>query len=386
MSSPIADQLATTIEEPLARLAAFEPTTFPVLSVYLNTQPDRHGRAPDAVPYLHREFKALARTWLPGSPERHSFDRDAERIVAYVADKIDSAANGAAIFACWGADEFFEAIQLTTPVSDNCIYSYNQPHLYHLARLDEQYPRYAAVLTDTNTARIFVFGLGHVIDAEEVKGKKVHRVKVGGWSQARYQRRVGNAHHEHAKEVIEHLAQIVREDHVSHIILAGDAVAIPLLQEQLPQEMVPMVEVMKLDIHASEQDILTATLKKLQEQEARTAEEKVERLMDQYRARGLAVVGLHETLEALVNGQVEELIVSGTLEEHHPRLEEVEAVLAPEIPDADGGTESEEPRQASLPDLLLTKARQTGAAVTFVEDSPLLESVGGAGAFLRWRA
>ena len=260
MSSTITDHLATTIDEPLARLVAFEPTTFPVLSVYLNTQPDQHGRTPDALPYLHREFKALARTWAPSSPERHSFDRDVERIVAYASDKIDPAANGVAIFACWGAEEFFEAIQLTTPVSDNRVYAYNQPDLYQLARLDEQYPRYAAVLTDTNTARIFVFGLGHVIDAEEVKGKKVHRVKVGGWSQARYQRRVGNAHQEHAKEVIERLAQIVHEDQVSHIILAGDSVVIPLLQEQLPPEMVSMVEVMKLDIHASEQDVLTATL------------------------------------------------------------------------------------------------------------------------------
>src|ERR1700733_13005708 len=221
MSSPITDHLATTMAEPLARLVAFEPTTFPVLSVYLNTQPDQHGRTRDAAPYLHREFKALARTWTPSSPERHSFDRDVERIVSYTADQIDPAANGVAIFACWGADEFFEAIQLTTRVSDNRVYAYNQPHLYHLARLDEQYPRYSAVLTDTNAARIFVFGLGHVIDTEEVKGKKVHRVKVGGWSQARYQRRVGNAHHEHVKEVIERLAQIVKEDHVSHVLLAG---------------------------------------------------------------------------------------------------------------------------------------------------------------------
>jgi len=213
------EQLATTIEEPLARLVAFEPTTFPVLSVYLNTQQDQHGRIPEAAPYLHREFKALARTWAPSSPERHSFDRDVDRIVAYATDKIERAAKGVAIFSCWDAEEFFEAIQFTTPVSDNRIYAYNQPHLRHLARLDEQFPRYAAVLTDTNTARIFVFGLGQVIDAEELKGKKVHRVKVGGWSQARYQRRVGNAHEEHAKDVIERLVQIVREDKVSHIFL-----------------------------------------------------------------------------------------------------------------------------------------------------------------------
>ena len=58
--------------------------------------------------------------------------------------------------------------------------------------------------------------------------------------------------------------------------------------------------------------------------------------MQQYRARGLAVVGLQETLEALANGQVEELLISGALEETHPQPEEVEAILAPEIPDSEG--------------------------------------------------
>ena len=152
-----------------------------------------------------------------------------------------------------------------------------------------------------------------------------------------------------------------------------------------------MVEVMKLDIHASEQDVLTATLAKLQEEEAKTAAEKVDRLMEQYRARGLAIVGPEETLEALANGQVEELLISGALEESHPQREEVQATPAPEIPDSEARTKSEEPRQASLPDpplpdLLVTKAKQTGATVTFIEDAALLESIGGVGAFLRWRA
>ena len=146
-----------------------------------------------------------------------------------------------------------------------------------------------------------------------------------------------------------------------------------------------MVEVMRLDIHTSDQDVLTATLAKLQEQEAKTTAEKVDRLMQQYRARGLAVAGPQETLEALAKGQVEELLISGALEASHPHTEEVQAILAPEIPDAEGVTASEEPRQASLPDLLVTKAKQTGATVTFIEDAALLESVGGVAAFLRWR-
>ena len=370
MSSTITGHLTNAVGEHLARLEAFEPTTLPVLSVYLNTESDEHGRAIEAAPWLHREFKALARTWAAGSPERHSFERDAERIIAYATDSIEPATNGVAIFACWGEDEFFEAIQLTTPVGDNYISAGNQPHLYHLARLDEHFPRYAAVLTDANTARIFVFGLGQAAAEEDLKGRKVHRVKVGGWSQARYQRRVGNAHHEHAKEVIERLLQVVRDEGISHIVLAGDQMAIPLLEAEIPPEMLPMVKVLKLDIHASEQDVLTATLAALQEDDAKSEADKVERLMQQYRAHRLAVLGPEETLQALTNGQVDELLLSGALEE-----------AAREMPESSG-----EARPVSLSDQLTEKARHTAATITFIEDPSLLESVGGVGAFLRWRA
>ena len=136
MSSTITEPLSLTVEEPLARLAAFESSTFPVLSVYLNTQPDQHGRTPDAVPYLHRELKALARTFAPGSPELHSFERDADRVVAWATHEIDPAANGVAIFACWGAEKFFEAIQLTSPFESSHVSAGNQPHLYQLTQLD----------------------------------------------------------------------------------------------------------------------------------------------------------------------------------------------------------------------------------------------------------
>jgi stalled ribosome rescue protein Dom34 len=135
-----------------------------------------------------------------------------------------------------------------------------------------------------------------------------------------------NAHHEHAKEVIEHLARIVREDKISHIILAGDQVVMPLLQEQLQLERIPVVEVMKIDIHAPEKDVLAATLATLQHEESRTAVEKVDHLLQQYRGRQLAVVGPQETLDAMVNGQVEELLISGG-------MEPIQAVLAEETPD-----------------------------------------------------
>lgn len=349
----ISESPASSIEAPLARLLAFEPTRLPVLSVYLDTRADQHGRTPDAAPHLQREFKALAETWPASAPERQSFDADAARILAYVAHDIAPACNGVAIFACSSAG-LFETVQVTAPLENSRVHVCGQPHLYQLVRLDERFPKYAAVLADANSARIFTFALGQAIAEDNVNGQKVHRVKVGGWSQARYQRRASNAHEEHAREIVERLRTIVRDDAVNHIVIAGDSVIVPLIESYLPQELAALVDTARLDIHASSSEVLAATLAVLQEREAATEVEKATRLLEQSRARGLAVTGLEATRSALANGQVDELLIAMSAE--------------------------------NAPELFVTAAKQTDAAVTFIDDPSLLQSVEGIGAFLRWRA
>lgn len=115
------------------------------------------------------------------------------RIEKYLRQELNPSAGGLALFACAAAG-LFEALQLHTPFEEHRLYVYNQPHLFHLTRVDDENPRYAVLVTDANSARIFVFGLGETLDSKRVQSKKVQRVKVGGWSQARYQRRVENAH------------------------------------------------------------------------------------------------------------------------------------------------------------------------------------------------
>jgi peptide subunit release factor 1 (eRF1) len=366
------------------RLLDFEPTTLPVISLYLNTQPDDHGRD-RFESWVQREFASRARTFAAGSPEAESFSRDAERIREYFEKELKASANGVAIFACHGAGEFFEAVQLAAPVEEHRLYIYNQPHLYHLARLDDEYPRYAALVTDARSARIYVLGLGEKVSDAKLKGKKMHRVKVGGWSQARYQRRVENAHKEHAKEAIDTLERIVREERIPHVVVAGDPAMIPLIQEQFSKQLADkVVDVLRLDTKAPEHEIFDATLEAIQEQDAATDAEKVQRLFEYYRAGGLAVTGPEKTLEALANGQVDELLISAALERTHPEEEPVDAILAPEIPDPAGSTETEEPRPVLIADLLVTKAKQTAAKISFIEDGNLLAPVDGVGAFLRW--
>src|SRR6266545_8189505 len=123
----------------LDKLAAFEPTEFPFISLYLNLQPNERGRD-HFDPFVRKEFAARAKTYAPHSPECASFEQDIERINQYLKNEVQPSANGLAIFACAGANNFFEAVQLDAPIERHRLYVSNRPDIYPLARLMDQYP------------------------------------------------------------------------------------------------------------------------------------------------------------------------------------------------------------------------------------------------------
>jgi peptide subunit release factor 1 (eRF1) len=348
-----------TLQDTIDRLAAFEPVSLPVVSLYLNLQPNEVGRDAYDV-FVRNELPARARTWVEDSAERESLERDLERINQYLANEVRPSANGLAIFACAGADDFFEAIQLDAPIDEHRLYLHNQPHLYHLARLNDAFPPYAAVVLDSQSARILVFSLGERVNEETIENEKPKHHQKGGWSQKRYQRHTANMQLQHVKEVVGALDRIVREDNIGMIVLAGDEVILPTLREQLPKHLADKVtDTLSLDIRTPEHEVLQATLESIQQQDAKADQDKVQQLMDAYRSGGLGVVGARATLDALMLGQVDELLIG-------PALERQE----------DGDTVSDE---------LVTGARATGAGVTFIEDASLLDEVGGVGALLRFK-
>jgi peptide subunit release factor 1 (eRF1) len=366
-------------------LAAFEPTDLPVISLYLDGRPDQRGR-PTYEAFVRKELRGRARTFPLRSPERESFDRDAERIQRYLRDEVRPSANGIAIFACAGADGFFHPLQVDAPIEAHRLYVYHQPHLYPLARLDDRYRPYAVLLADTNSARVLVFGVGTRLGGATLEGQKVSRVAVGGWAQARYQRHVENYHLHHAKEVVDALDRVVREERIERVVLAGDEVIVPLLRQQLPAHLADrVVDVLRLDMTTPERDVFRATLDAMREHDARDDRRRVSDLLDAYRAGGLAVVGAHDTLAALRQGQVDELLLSAGLEAIHEGPEEIGAPLLSEapVPEPEAGRST---RIAFVADALVTRARQTGARIVFIEDAALLAAVGGVGATLRYRS
>jgi peptide chain release factor subunit 1 len=355
----------------LDRLATIEPGPFPVVSLYLNLQSNDRGRD-QFEPFLRREFDDRVRTYAANGRERQSLERDAERIRAFVND-INRAANGAAIFASSGAD-IFEAVELAAPVVEHQVHISDQPHLYPLARVLDEYPRYAVLVADSHIARIIVLAGNAVERAERVEGTKTRRHKMGGWSQARYQRHIDNYHLQHVKEVVDALNRVVNQDAIESVVLAGDDVIVPLLREHLPKPLAQrVVDRVRLDIRTGDREVLEATIGRMREKDAQTDHERVDQLLSAYRGNGLAVVGVDATRQALEIGQADQILIAAN----------------PQHVDAGSSSEVTQPGERSLAeraaDTLVAKARQTGASVRFIEDGSVLANVGGVGALLRFK-
>jgi len=362
----------------------FDPVPAPVISLYLDARVDQQGQR-TFMPFVRKQLNERSKSYETSSDERLSFDEDFVRIVRYLEGEVPTSVQGLAIFACSTCNDWFEVGQFDAPFERNRLFVSDRPHLYPLARFIDQYRRYVVVLADTNRAQIFVFAAGRAVEHEELENVKTKHTKVGGWSQARYQRHEQNYHLQHAKEVVDVLDRIVREEEIEHVILAGDeATVIPLLREQMPKALQDkVVDALSLGIDTPEHELLEESLTVFKRHDSLTDMEKVERLLNEYRGDNLGVAGVAETLAALSNGQVEEMLIAAKADSIQYDQEEVEKVL--KLYDVDG-TLPEELNQRTIADELVRRANVLSSAkVTFIEDSTRLEQLGGVGGLLRYR-
>jgi stalled ribosome rescue protein Dom34 len=374
----------TVPDKLLERLLTFEPVPAPVISLYLDARADQHGQQ-NFLPFVRKQLTERCKSCENQSDDRLSLEEDFVRIIRYLEGEVPASIQGLAIFACSAAKDWFEIGLFDVPFERNRLFVSDRPHLYPLARLIDQYRRYAVVLADTNRAQIFVFAAGRAVEHEELANVKTKHTKVGGWAQARYQRQEKNYHEQHAKEIVDILERIVRDENIEHVILAGDeATVIPLLRAQMPKTLEEkVIDTLSLGINTPEHELLDESLTAFQRQDSLTDMEKVERLLNEYRADDLGVAGVAETLAALSNGQVEEMLIAAKADSIQFDTEEVEKVLKL--------YESDEPLPAELDqrtvaDELVRRANVLSSArVTFIEDSTRLERMGGVGGFLRYR-
>lgn len=380
------EEIKTTsnAERLLEKLLAYEPESGPFVSLYLDARVDQNGKR-NLMPIVRKQLNERAKTYDNHTAEQENFEKDSARIINYLENGVPTTAQGLAIFACSAANDYFEAGEFDAPFERNRLFVSDRPHVYPLARLIDRYRRFAVLLADTNRARIFVFATGKTVEEQTVENVKTKRTSVGGWSQARYQRHEENYHLHHVKEVVQMLERVVSEEEVENVILAGDeATVIPLIREQLPQALSDkVIDALSFGIDTPEHELFEESLKAFHRHDSLTDMEKLERLLNEFRADDLGVAGVPDTLAALSNGQVEEMLIVSTADKLAYDEEEVKKVLELYEPDGELPATLD---QRTVADELVRRANVLSSArVTFIEDDARLQQVGGVGALLRYR-
>ena len=298
----------------LRRLAELEPGELPVLSVYLDMRLHATGEDPttrSGLVVLKDRLGEIEKTFLPRGAALDSFRADAARIGEYVARDFAPNAHGLAIFACAGRG-LFEAIEASVAF-DNQVAVGPRPDLFQLARLLDDLETAVVALVDTNTARLFVTRRGWL---DEVGGpddgtKYYGKRNVGGWSQANFQRHTDEMRARFAREVADELDRLVERTGATRVILAGDEVAIPHLQEALSKRVAELVhdEILRIDIRAPQDEVKGEIDSLLEAAEAEEAHSVAERLVNAVRGDWLGVAGVGRTRAALERGQVDTLLL-----------------------------------------------------------------------------
>jgi len=371
-----------TPQELMDSLLTFDAVPAPVISLYLDARVNEHGKR-NFLPFVRKQLSERVKSYPVQSEERASVEEDFVRIMRYLEDGVREPTQGVALFACSALDDYFQAGQFEAHFEHNRLVVAERPHVYPLARLIDHYRGYAVVLADTNRAQIFVFAAGRAVEQTDIQNVKTKHTSVGGWSQSRYQRHEENYHLHHAKEVVDALERTVREEQIEYVILAGDeAVVIPLLREQMSKELEEkIIDTISLGIDTPEHELLEESLIAFRRHDSLSDMQLVERLLGEFRGDNLAVAGVPDTLAALSNGQVEELLIVASADALKFDEEEVRKVLQ-----VYGADLPETLDSRFVADELLRGANQMSAAkVTFVEDATRLEQLGGVGALLRYR-
>lgn len=394
----------TSLTPLLNRLAAFVPTSDAFITLYLDAKPNQHGRDQFFI-WLKKELAERGKEYPEDSLERRSFNLVSDRILKFASEEIAPDANGVAIFASVDQiDEenpgtFFETAQFSAAaIEESEIVISDRPYIFPMARIIEQNPRYACAWSDTNSANIYVFGGELAVNAEtqmgaqveEIHNVKTQRQQAGGWSQQRFQRRVDNFHHQHAKEVVETLDKLVRDEKLDMVVLSGEhARGIKLLRDEMGKALSErVIDEMSLDQYASEKQLYEASYEVVRKYDAEQDRAHVQRLSDEVGANNLGVTGVSATLAALSTGQVQELLILTNPDRIQYNARRVEKVLEDFAPGDDNSAndalpDTKEKRQVL--DEIIVRAINSSARIRFIEDATLLMGIGGVGAILRYK-
>lgn len=340
-------KLTETLIVELAKLTETERT---ILSVYLDL---RNGM--DAVKhFIDKESARLLP--LLNKEEKDYFVTSISFLFDTLKKRKDEVFSypGFAFFADLGAN-FIREVELTEPPEPLLAIDI-EPIIHPLALQMEKFERVGVIMIDAACSRILIIA-GQVLEDIDGICKNIHHLtKAGGWSQMRYQRRRDKQIHHFVKEIMAEAIEIFKESNIKRIIIAGRDRMITALKQEFPKDWDnKLIAKISWDLDAPDKEFISKIRPILEETERNHEKDLLGKLVAELKRGGLAINGLEPTKKALIQGQVDAILLSEGL---------------------DAKTKEE----------LTTNAETTGAYIEFIpKENDVLKNLGNVGAILRYK-
>ncbi len=300
----------------ISALATLPETEAPVISTYFDL------RTP--VESLRASFEAwstAARNTLPKAA-RPMFDLAKAEVRALLKQHWPEEIQGLAIFARCGEHSLLMALPFQANLETHFDAS-PRPAIFPLVQLKDRFNRFVLVICTEETGRIMEMTLGAV--TEEIL---TTRPDPG----ARLGRQLSREHYHHRREEdtrrflrdqIQIITNLMARRGLNHLILAGHPRHVAQFRDQLPKHLESRVVGSVFHApngrdHSPLLDQAIATFVEAEQDESRST---VERLHEQVRRNGLAVVGIHACSAVIHAGVASQLVISEELP--HPDREEL---------------------------------------------------------------
>lgn len=307
----------------LKNLSNIPETQYPFITLYMNInaheffEQNRKNRIflKNSIRKTEHKFRETKNRLLSDS-----FLKDAEKIMAYFENNIEShshgiqpenaenkGARGLAVFACDKLgifDVFYSIHPFENEFNINSI-----PHLKQLAYHAEEAENALVIMSDSKYASIFTVKLGGFIVDEKTFEHSVHRFhKQGGWAQMRYQRHIENQIHRHYSDVAKAATNLIDENNFENVILIGQHHEIKNFEELLPKRIKKeIICTQPLDKRVNINEILETIMENLRNNEAKKELNWVEEIID--KAPGNSVTGMQDTMKLVQEGHSEILVL-----------------------------------------------------------------------------
>lgn len=360
------------IDSEIRQILDFETDTqHPILSVYLNLDPDR--RSVDKIKLALRNL--LAKT-TDADPE------DAKRMQNYLEMGYNRQGRSLLMCSC-AARDFWFAKSFMVPVEDFA-YVGRRPYVRQYAQMLEIYGRYGVIHVDQEGARLYAFNMGVLENAEGYLGEEVKQHKAGGWSSPRYQRREAGVAQQNLQDAAELAEEFYRTHDTRHLLLAGTEKNVARFQGMLSHRLRDMVVGrFAADANATPAEISEKAIKLARKAGIEDAQAMADRVVTTAHKGGNAVVGLAETLTAVQDGRAMQVVALADFA--HPAYRYVDSGYI--LLDLSDDQELGSGRVQELPDAVesvLRRAMGQGIGVTILDAHEGLEKLGKIAALTRY--